>query len=60
METDEWKSRMTSYDTAIETRLNAQDDELSLDEVFTDRWNSLSVDITKEDDEFTEELKRYK
>ena len=39
-------------------RLNAQDVELPLDEVFTDRWNSLSVDITKDDDEFIEELKR--
>ena len=49
---------MTTYDTAIETRLNAQDVELPLDEVFTNRWNSLSVDITKEDDEFIEDIKR--
>jgi len=43
---------------AINKQLNAQDIELPMDEVFTaDRWNSLSVDITKEDDEFAKALR---
>ena len=49
---------MKDYDTVIDERLNTQDVNLPMDEVFTDRWNSLSSDATKEDDTFIEELRR--
>ena len=55
-ETDEWKARMSNYDTKISERLDVKNSDLTKQAQGIDRWNKLS--IADEDPEFLEELNR--
>ena len=44
MKTDEWKSRMTEYDTRLDRRLNVKDEELTQKITDTNYWNRISLD----------------
>ena len=43
MLTDEWKSRMTEYDTQIEQRINVKYEDLTDKITGINEWNSLSL-----------------
>jgi hypothetical protein len=54
--TDEWKNRMHSYDTKIESRLNVKDDDITSKILDVNQWNKLS--LTDIDDDFIAEFNK--